>query len=472
MSPITWLQGPWAAGLVPSPLAWAASSAACSDLITSLPLPQVSVSLLCAPDLSSLRLPAELEPSWGEVLCVCISFLSHPKFPQAEVGSHQPWGAPSRPAAAVGRTPEWAGVEGTQGFRDVPAWCVWLGQVTRVGVGALCREVERDTPGLLPGSVFSRGWREGRPPRRRQELPRCQGLLSGEGSLGEGTSIRPGRQILPLGGSRAGLPLAQIPAGQPRGSEPSGGGGVQSPKCSLPSASSARCANSRKTSWNLLPPPQCRAERRQAPLPRPSLGPPQRRLGWGWGCARPRTHSPGARAGRAGASPGPLKRVELGRALPVGWALRPPPAPRSCWAPLASAQLKQCPSEAAETPLPVRPWGPGASEEQLPACPPHAGPHPQTLGSLRPGGCNWAVWPGWNSQPQRFGQIQCLFLHIHVPPGMAFCFAGSASWRDWEFLQGRSGCVPGPELAPAPQGRPWHAALTEEMLVNKEGMNE
>lgn len=130
-------------------------------------------------------------------------------------------GGPSRPAAAVGRTPEWAGVEGTQGFQDVPAWCVWLGQVARVGVAALHGEVEGETHPRSCLVLWSQGVGE------RVTL-RCQGLLSGDGSLREGTSIRPGRQILPLGGGRAGLPLAQISAGQPRESEPSRGGGGRS----------------------------------------------------------------------------------------------------------------------------------------------------------------------------------------------------------------------------------------------------
>lgn len=211
----------------------------------------------------------------------------------------------------------------------MPAWCVWLGQVARVGVGALCQEVERDTPGLLPRSVVSRGWREGRPPRGRQELPRCQGLFSGEGSLGEGTSIKPGRQILPLGRGRAGLPLAQIPAGQPRGSEPSGGGGVQSLKCSLPSASSTRCANSRKTSWNLLPPPQCRAERRQAPLPRPSPGPPAKPSGGGapGPAPTPQARSRGVQGPRQAPSSGRSSSAHASRRVGPAPAARPPLLP-------------------------------------------------------------------------------------------------------------------------------------------------
>lgn len=78
-----------------------------------------------------------------------------------------------------------------------------------------------------------------------------------------------------------------------------------------------------------------------------------------------------------------------------------------------------------------------------------------------------------NSQRQRFCQILCLFHQIHFLLGMAFCFSWLVSSWDWEFLQGRSGCVPDPKLASAPSvgpGNSWE--LTEEMLVYNEGMNE
>ena len=96
MSPITWLQGPWAARL--GPLAPSLGCLLCS----LLPLPQVSVSLLCAPDLSSLRLPARLEPSWWGVVHF-VSLIS--QFPQAEVGSHQARGGSLQACCSCGQNP-------------------------------------------------------------------------------------------------------------------------------------------------------------------------------------------------------------------------------------------------------------------------------------------------------------------------------------------------------------------------------
>lgn len=161
---------------------------------------------------------------------MCVHFISlTSQFPQAEVGSHQPWGAPP------GLLQLWAGprgglgFEGTQGFRDVPAWCVWLGQVARVGVAAQERHL------LLSSAVVS-GVGERSPCVPRPAFWR--------GALWGGNQHQARRQILPLGGVVGVCPLPRS-AGQLRVSF---AGGVQSPKCSLPSASSSRCARSRKIS--------------------------------------------------------------------------------------------------------------------------------------------------------------------------------------------------------------------------------
>lgn len=100
------------------------------------------------------------------------------------------------------------------------------------------------------------------------------------------------------------LHLSPNPAGKPSNRES---------ECSVPSASSARCASS-STNWNLLPPPHCRAERSQAPLPRPSPGPPL-------------TRASVAPAPGAGPSPHPLPgRAGEGRRS-ARWGLtRLPPA--------------------------------------------------------------------------------------------------------------------------------------------------
>lgn len=147
---------------------------------------------------------------------MCISFLSHPSSHRQRWEATNPGGLPpgllhlwAGPRSGLGlKAPRGSGMcqPGVSGLAKSPEWG-WL--------PCAGRKRERHTL-LLSGAVVS-GVGE------RVAL-QCQGLLSGEGSLGEGTSIRPGRQILPLGGGRAGLPLAQISAGQLRVSFGRGGG--------------------------------------------------------------------------------------------------------------------------------------------------------------------------------------------------------------------------------------------------------
>lgn len=251
----------------------------------------------------------------------------------------------------------------------------------------------------------------------------------------------------------------------PRGQSVQEGGFNLESERWLPGASSARCASSR-TNWNLLPPPHCRAERSQAPLPRPAprphSGPPQRPL---WAPAPPCTRSPSERASeracRAGG--GGAARLSLARPPPAGGARprasrrvgaapaapapaerpRPPPGPASApWRP----RKRCCRPQASRAPR--APSGPQSLRR---AAPP---PPPKYAVPAGPGGRISAVaarshGQEHNSQRQRPCQIQCLFHHIHFPPGMVFCFSGSVSSRAWEVLQGRSGCAPGPRPATA-----------------------
>lgn len=219
---------------------------------------------------------------------MCVHFVSlTSQFPQAEVGSHQPWGAPSRPAAPVGRTPEWAGVEGTQGFRDVPAWCVWLGQVARVGVAALRREEERETHPAPVRCCGLWGWREGRPAVPRPAFWRG---LPGGGNQHQAREANsaPGR------GSCGSAPCPDLCWSAE--SELWGGWGAfnhQSAHCPAPAAPAApeagrypeTCCHLRSAGLSATKPPS--PDPRQAP----------RSAGWGGGSdTGPRTHSPGARA--------------------------------------------------------------------------------------------------------------------------------------------------------------------------------
>lgn len=174
----------------------------------------------------------------------------------------------------------------------------------------------------------------------------------------------------------------------PRGQSVQEGGFNLESERWLPGASSARCASSR-TNWNLLPPPHCRAERSQAPLPRPAprphSGPPQRPL---WAPAPPCTRSPSERASeracRAGG--GGAARLSLARPPPAGGARprasrrvgaapaapapaerpRPPPGPASApWRP----RKRCCRPQASRAPR--APSGPQSLRRAAPPPPPN-----------------------------------------------------------------------------------------------------